>query len=47
MVDPFGLYGSKRDTFAWKARGWQGAEDYPSVDKWGTIILEKKNNSLW
>ena len=30
-----------------KLGGWQGAEDYPGVDKWGTIILEKKNNSLW
>ncbi len=40
-VDPYGLYGSKRDTPAWKARGWQGSGDYPGIDKWRTIILEK------
>ena len=40
-VDSSGLYGVKRNTPAWKARGWQGSGAYPGTDTWRTVTLEK------
>ena len=30
-----------------EAAGWQGSEDYPGVDNWKNVVLEKRNNIVY
>jgi len=32
---------------AGEAAGWQGSEDYPGVDNWKNVVLEKRNNIVY